>query len=112
MIKSFKNALNGLRSVLNEERNFKVEVCIGFLVIVAAAYFRFTLTEWIVIVICIASVVCAEIVNTAIEDLCDKVEPNTDPAIGRVKDMMAAFVLVAALGAAIVGALVFYNHFQ
>jgi diacylglycerol kinase (ATP) len=53
----------------------------------------------------------AEIINTSIEDLCNKVEPEYDPVIGKIKDTTGAFVLVAALGSVLVGVLVFYSHF-
>jgi diacylglycerol kinase (ATP) len=49
----------------------------------------------------------AEAFNSAIEKLCDKVEAEQDPVIGKVKDMAAAGVLFMALAAAIVGCMVF-----
>ncbi|MEI6479125.1 MAG: diacylglycerol kinase [bacterium] len=49
--------------------------------------------------------------NTAIEDLCNKVEPEHDPAIGKIKDTMAAFVFVSSIGVSILGILIFAHHF-
>jgi diacylglycerol kinase (ATP) len=49
----------------------------------------------------------AEAFNSAIEKLCDKVEPEKDPIIGKVKDMAAAGVLFLAIAAAIVGCIIF-----
>lgn len=46
-----------------------------------------------------------EALNTAIEELCDCVSPGFDPAIGRVKDLAAGAVLVAAVAAALIGLL-------
>ena len=58
----------------------------------------------------IAGVIVLEMVNTAIELLCDKVEPNEDPAIGIIKDLSAGAVLVMCTAAAIVGILIFGKY--
>lgn len=110
-IKSFKYALNGLKTVFKEENSFRLEVIAGMIVVFFMFYFNFSLFENIICILLITLVLSAEIVNTAIEDLCNKVEPNQDPIIGKVKDTMSAFVLLTSLGALIVGVLVFYSHF-
>ena len=56
-------------------------------------------------------VLSAEILNTAVEDLCNKIEPNQDNAIGKIKDVVAAFVLVAVIGAIFLVVMTFANHF-
>lgn len=58
-------------------------------------------------ILCIALVITAEALNTAVEELADALHPDEHPGIGRAKDVAAAGVLVAALLAAVVGALVF-----
>jgi len=61
---------------------------------------------WAALVFAIALVVVAELVNTAVETLSDLAHPAPDPAIGRLKDLAAGTVLVAATAAAVVGLLV------
>lgn len=111
VIKSFGWATNGIRTTWREEVNFRIEVLCAFGVVVAGAYLNFSKLEWAFIVGCITAVLAAEMVNTAIEDLCNKVEPNTDPVIGKIKDVMGGFVLIVVVGAVIIGAMVFSNHF-
>lgn len=48
-----------------------------------------------------------EIVNTAIEDICNKIEPNQNPVIGKIKDTMAGYVLVSSVAALIAGIILF-----
>ena len=108
---SVKHAVNGLRFVFKEERNFKIELLIGTAILVVCYYFNFDYVEILFIVVSIIFVISAEIINTAIEDLCNKIEPNHDQVIKKIKDMMAGFVLVLTTGAVIVGIVVFYNHF-
>lgn len=108
---SFTFALNGLKTTWKEEQNFRIEILIGAIVVFCILFFKFSLVETLFSVVAVTIVLISEIINTAVEDLCNKVQPEHDPIIGKVKDTMAAFVLVSSLGAGIVGILVFYNHF-
>ena len=110
-IKSCGWAMHGLRTVWQEEVNFRIEIGISLAVIALGIYFKFITLEWIILIACIGAVLAAEIVNTAVEDLCNKVEPNHDPLIGKVKDMMGGFVLLVAFFAGIIGVLLFLGYF-
>lgn len=67
--------------------------------------------EWLWIIVAITLVWCAEAFNTALEQLADALHPENHPGIGRAKDVAAAAVLTAAVGAAVIGMLVFVPHF-
>lgn len=79
--------------------------------VVFAIVYKFSFAELGFIVFAVTMVLASEIMNTAIEDLCNKIEPNRDPMIGKVKDMTSAFTLVSVVGALVIGILVFGNHF-
>ncbi len=111
-LKSFNDALRGLKLVIKEERNFKIEIFVSVLVLVFAWCFNFETFEVIPLVVAIFMVLTAEIVNTAIEDLCNFIEPNHSTAVGKVKDIMAGFVLTTVIGAVVVGSLVVCYHFN
>ena len=70
-------------------------------------YMGLSLVEWTVITIVIGGVLCAELFNTAIEYLCDRITTDQDAQIGRVKDVSAAAVLIAAITASLVGLWIF-----
>lgn len=108
--KSFKWAISGLRTVWREEVNFRIEVSIATVVVLFGIYVNFLVLEWMIIIACIGAVLSAEMVNTAIEDLCNKIEPNTDVAIGKIKDVMGGFVLVVCITAAIIGIMILCNY--
>jgi diacylglycerol kinase len=72
--------------------------------------FRLSVDEWRWIVLAIGWVWMAEAFNTAIERLADAVTLERDPQIGLVKDLAAAGVLLSAIGAAMIGLLVFGPH--
>ena len=111
VLNSFGNAIHGLRTVLEEEHNFKIEITISAVVTFCLFYFHFSYIESALCVVAIIMVLIAEIANTALEDLCDKVEPKYDSVIAKIKDTSGAFVLVAVLGAVIIGSIVFFHHF-
>ncbi|MFA6158394.1 MAG: diacylglycerol kinase family protein [Candidatus Paceibacterota bacterium] len=106
-IKSFIWAAKGLKSVWVEEFNFRIEILIGTLAVIAAFMRDFSPGQWVFLVLTIALVLMGEIVNTVIEDICNKIQPEHDAVIGRIKDMMAGYVLVSSVAAVIVGLFLF-----
>lgn len=103
-------AMNGLRTVWSEETNFRIQICVSFAVVAGAVYLKFSVPEWIIITGCIGAVFSAEMLNTAIEDLCNKVEPARDQAIGKIKDIMGGFVLLVCLTSIAIGLVFFSNY--
>ncbi len=111
LIISFKWAIKGIRAVWREEVNFRIEVTVAVIVVALGFWLQFSALGWIIIIGCISAILSAEMVNTAVEDLCNKVEPNTDPTIGKIKDIMGGFVLVVSLGTAVVGGILISTYF-
>lgn len=108
--RSFYYAWKGIKHCLGEEQNMKVHTIATSLVTIAGFYFGITSEEWIAVVLCIALVISAEMINTAIENLVDMVSPQRHPIAGKVKDISAGAVLVCAIAAAIVGIIVFFPY--
>jgi diacylglycerol kinase (ATP) len=106
-IESFGHAFRGLALLLRSEHNAWIHAVATLVVVVAGLAFEIDRAEWIAVLLAIAIVWAAEAFNTAIELLCDEIEPDRHPVIRNVKDVAAAGVLVCALGAAAVAAIVF-----
>lgn len=104
-LKSFRYALRGLGLLVREEHNARVHLAVSLCVLAAGTALQLPSADWRWLVLAIALVWLAEAFNTAIEDLCDRICPDLDPAIGRIKDLAAGGVLVASLGAAAIGLL-------
>ena len=107
---SFKYAFNGIFLLLKNEHNAWIHAFAAIIAVCAGFYFGITKQEWIVVVIAIAMVFTAEAFNSAIEVLVDKISPGFDDAAGKVKDMAAGAVLIAAIATAIVGIIIFGPH--
>jgi diacylglycerol kinase len=110
ILASFKYALNGLVLVWQEERNFKIDCFISLVVICSFFYFRLSYIEIAILIFAIGLTLSAEVINTTIEDLCDKIEPRYDVLIGKIKDMMAAFVLLCVITSTLVAIIIYSQH--
>ena len=106
-LKSFEYAFHGIRSFFLSTPNAWIHLVITALVIGASFYFHLSLIEWIAVIYCIGLVFTAEALNTAVEEWVDSMEPNFNEKAGRVKDIAAGAVLIAAIVAAIIGILIF-----
>jgi len=106
-INSFKYALQGVIHFFNNEHNSWMHLSALFIVIVAGFYFNISKLEWMLIAIVSGFVIATEIVNTSIESLTDLVSPEYNKQAGKVKDIAAAAVLVAAFTALVVGGIIF-----
>ena len=111
LIRSFGFAFKGLFRIWRREPNARIHLIAAVGVIASGIYFHLSSQEWISIVIAIGLVFSAELFNTALETLADRVSPEFDPEIGRVKDFAAAAVLVVSITAMLIGAWVFLPHF-
>jgi diacylglycerol kinase (ATP) len=107
---SFRHAGRGFAWAFSSQANVRVHLVAAAVVLVAALLLRFSSIEFVGLVLCFAIVIAAELFNTALEVLIDYAWPEHHPMIGRAKDVAAAAVLVAAVGAALVGVLLFARH--
>lgn len=105
---SFINAANGIRFMFKSQLNFYVHLLAMIVALSAAFYFPLENFERAIIVIMIALVISAEILNSSIEELCNIVDKSYNPKIGKVKDMAAGAVLVLAIASIVVAALIFW----
>ena len=93
------------------QNSYPVHLAIAAAVIVAAWFVRVAASEWCLLILCIALVLATELFNTALERLARAVTHEENPLIRDALDISAAAVLVASLGATIVGLAVFLPRF-
>lgn len=106
-IKSFRNAFSGIAQAWKTEGHLRFHFLATSLVIICGFLFDISLTEWLICICCISLVIAAELVNTAIESVVDLCSPEQHPLAGKAKDVAAGAVLVTAIGAAIIGTIIF-----
>ncbi len=107
LISAFTHAFNGISHFITHDRNGKIHSLAGILVALAGFYFNIAATEWCILLLCMAIVIGFEILNHALEKLCDVVHKAPHPYIKIVKDVAAAAVLLSAILSVIIGSLIF-----
>jgi len=107
---SFQTAWKGIWTVLLHEPTFKYMLAAALLVVLAMIYFPTSRTEKAVLLVMIFSVLGLEMINSVMERFLDFLQPDYDPRVRIIKDLLAAFVLLVSLGAAVIGVLVFWPY--
>jgi len=106
-IRSFRFAFNGIRIMLCTQQNAWIHSVATAGVVGLGIYLNLTKSEWCWIVLASISVFTAEALNTAFEFLTDVASPEFHPLAAKAKDVAAGAVLITAIGAVLIGWLVF-----
>jgi diacylglycerol kinase len=104
--RGFKYAASGIVHVVASERNMRFHIAAVFYVVLFGIWQHLTTMFWTVELLCCALVLSLEMVNSALERLCDAVDRNANRWIGLCKDAAAGAVLVSAIGAAVIWVLI------
>ncbi|MCX6783616.1 MAG: diacylglycerol kinase family protein [candidate division WWE3 bacterium] len=115
VITSFKNAWNGLVYTFKTQPNFKIHCFAALAVTALTLILKVNLDKYLVLLIMVVLVMTAELFNTSLEATTDahkliKKTPEEDRLIGVAKDVAAGAVLVTAIGAVVVGLLIFLPY--
>ncbi|OUR97714.1 diacylglycerol kinase [Flavobacteriales bacterium 33_180_T64] len=99
-LKSIGYAFKGAVYLFKTEASIKIQIFIAFAITIAGFYFDISKTEWLFQIAFIGLVMSLEGVNTAIEYISDFIHPERHESIGRIKDIAAGAVFIAAISAA------------
>jgi diacylglycerol kinase (ATP) len=107
LLDSFNYAFEGIIHVLRTQRNMRIHFMVAAGVLIAAVAIGVTRMELIALLLAIAFVMFAEMINTAIEGAVDVSTTSFDPNAKLAKDIAAGAVLIATVTAVAVGYLIF-----
>lgn len=110
-LRSVRYAVAGIWLTLRTQHNAWLHLAASVAVLTLGAVVGLARLEWALIILAIAMVWMAEAINTSFEMLCDVASPEFHPLVKNAKDVAAGAVLLSAVGAAAIGALVFFPHF-
>ena len=96
--------------MLQSQHNAWLHFVATLLVCVFGVGLDISTVEWCFVILSMMSVWTAEAFNTAIECVTDLASPEFHSLAGKAKDVAAAAVLITAIGAAVIGAIVFLPH--
>ena len=96
--------------MLKSERNFQIEVFALLINLFLIVFLKLNTVDAAIILIVSFAVLTLEILNTAIEKVCDIIQPEFDFRIKVIKDISAAAVVLMALASVVVGVLVYWKY--
>ena len=107
LLTSFVYAWRGVLRGVTGERNLKIHVTAAVLVMIFAAVFQLSATEWLFILFAVGGVISLELMNTAVEKVVDLVTDEYHPLAEQAKDLAAGAVFIYAVLSVIVGLIIF-----
>ena len=105
--KRLRHAFKGWLVFFQKETNGQIQLAIAAATVVLGFWLHLSTVEWMLILICIGTVIGFEMTNSALEKLCNHVQPELHQNIKFVKDVSAGAVLWAAVVSSVVGAVIF-----
>lgn len=108
VLRSFAYAWEGLSYVYTTQANMRIHVLSAALAGAACIVTGVGRIEVLMVVLAIAGVLLAEVVNTVAESMTDLLEPSRNPIAKVIKDVAAAGVLISAVFSILIAVLVFY----
>lgn len=110
IFQSQKHAIDGIFSIIANERNFRIQMGIAFLVIAMAILLEISHSDWIAVGFLIAIVLISEAFNSVIEAVCDTVSEEYRVNIKYAKDVSAGAVLLSAILSVALGIIIFLPY--
>jgi len=108
---SLNCSIEGVLWAVKTQRHMLLHLLAAVAVLLLALTLRLTLLEFALLALAIILVLFAELLNTALEVVVDLVSPDYHPLARRAKDVAAGAVLVASIGAVIMGYLALSRFF-
>ena len=106
-LRSFVYAGRGIVQVFRSEPNAKIHLLAAGLVMTLGVVLNVSKRDFALLAFAITLVFVTETINTAIERLTDLASPEHHPLAAQAKDIAAGAVLLASIGAMVIGAIVF-----
>jgi undecaprenol kinase len=103
-------AMQGLLSAFRKEAHLRLHLFVALAVVAAGLYLHISYTDWCIVLTCIFMVMIIEIINSAMERLCDLIMPDIHPTVKYIKDIAAGAVLLTCIFATLAGVIVFYPY--
>jgi diacylglycerol kinase (ATP) len=107
---AFKWSMKGLHAGWRHEASFRLEVCIAVVLVPLGLWLGHGPLEKIALVLPPVLVLSAELLNSAVEAVVDKVSPEFHELAGRAKDMGSAAVFLLLAMTALTWGLILWPH--
>ena len=104
---SVKNCLEGISYTFVHENNFKREIILGIIAVIASFVLKISKIEWIIVILLINFVLILEMINTAFEKTVDLYTTSYNETAKAIKDVAGGAVLVMSMFSLVIGLIIF-----
>jgi len=104
--RSLKIAITGLYLIIKNERNFRIQLAIAFMVGITGIFFDISHQDWINLGLLVGLVLISESFNSVIEALADTISGEYRVNIKYAKDVAAGAVLISSVASVIAGSMI------
>ena len=108
---SYRYSMRGIWIAMSRDYNMRIHVTAMIVVIILNTLLRVTSTEWIVSLMVVGLILMAEIFNTAIEKLADRVTKEHDQSIADIKDLASGAVTLLGFFAVVCALIIYLPYF-
>jgi diacylglycerol kinase (ATP) len=110
IFEALKNSLNGFRAAFATEEAFRIEVILCVILLPIALWLPVTVIEKLLLISALFGVIMAELVNTAIEVIIDRISDDYHDLSKKAKDIGSLIVLIALLYTGIIWGVILFTH--
>ena len=108
VLKSFKYAFSGISYVFKTSRNFKIQLIFAVTSLMIGLLLEISLSNYVILIATIMSVLILEILNTSIESIVDLVVKKEFSSLAKIaKDTSAGAALLASINSVIIAVYIF-----
>lgn len=93
IIAATRNSARGIRDAWQHESAFRQDIGLSLLLLLLSFWLAQTLVEWLLLILPLFLLLIVEILNSAIENIVDRIGEERHILSGRAKDMASAAVL-------------------
>ena len=105
---SFKYEFNGISYVLKTSKNFKIQLIFAVISLMIGFLLQIRISNYVILIATIMSVLILEILNTSIESVVDLVVKKEFSSLAKIsKDTSAGAVLLASINSVIIAVYIF-----
>lgn len=102
LIAATGNSIQGIRDAWQHESAFRQDVALSVLLLLLSFWLAQTLVEWLILILPLFLLLIVEILNSAIENVVDRIGEEHHVLSGRAKDMASSAVMFCLILIAIV----------
>ena len=106
-LKSIGFALEGLSEMALHHNNFRLQIVIGVIAVIAGFFFGLNYLEWVALILVSGLVLVAEMANSSIEAVVDLITKERKLEAKKAKDIAAGMVFLASWLSIIIGIFIF-----